>query len=56
MEIKVGLNGAYYKLVIDQKELNELDHGLGWSLSEGCPLDFEINEKLRDQLKEFVTK
>lgn len=56
MEIKVGLNGAYYKLVIDQKELNEIACGLGWSSSEGCAIDDTLNNKLQDQLKEFVTE
>lgn len=56
MEIKVGLNGAYYKLVIDQKELNELCRGVDTSCDRGTCLDGGLAQTLANQLQEFATK
>lgn len=51
----MGLNGAYYKLVIDQKELNELAQGLATSCDRGTFID-PMAQTLYNQLKEFVTE
>jgi len=56
MELKRMMNSTEYKLIVNQEELNELEHGLGWSQNESGEIDEAICEELRYQLKEFVTE